>query len=219
MRGFRTVVASAAVAAAFLVATGAHAQWPDETGEPAPEPQAQPAPEPQPQPAFQPQGQLAPRGEVAGPRLAFQSRLVANVVGVFDPAVAILQPSVAVGARILDNSVFLGMGVGLFGIQDFFNAVTFQPTINVDLLRRGLAALYLVGWVPVGVLVERFGDERDTLTLFGANAGLGLRAQVHDNVAIGAEWGWGFGLLFWSGGNEFFHGSFGALMLEISFGL
>jgi hypothetical protein len=219
MRGFRTVVASVAVAAAFLVAPSAHAQWPDETGEPVPQPQPQPAPQPQAQPAPEPQAQPAPRGEASGPRLAFQSRLVASFVGVFEPAFTIIQPSVAVGARIMDDRVFLGMGVGLFGIQDFFNAVTLQPTINVDLLRRGLAALYLVGWVPIGVVVEKFGDERDTLTLLGANAGLGLRAQVHDNVAIGAEWGWGFGLLFWDGDNEFFHGSFGALMLEISFGL
>jgi hypothetical protein len=211
MRGFLSSVGYAAVAAFLLLASTAQAQWDDEVTEPAP-----PAPAAEPAPAA---GAPPASTEQRGLRLAFQSRLVANLLGTVEPVLSTWQPSVAMGVRAMDDRLFVGLGVGLFGFENDFNAVTFQPTINVDLLRRGLAALYLVGWVPVGVVVDRFMGERETMTLFGTNVGVGLRAQVHENVAIGSEWGWGFGLVFADGDNMFFHGAFGSLMLEVSFGL
>jgi hypothetical protein len=212
MRGYLPTLGLAAVWVALSMGSVAQAQW-DETVDDTPAPAAAQA--------------AVPADTSAGPRLAFQGRLIANMFGTFDVFVPSVQPSVAVGARFADNRVFAGVGLNVFGLQDEFHGVAVTPTITFDVLAREVAALYLVGWVPLGVIVFPGlgpGSDRDTTTLVGANLGLGARAQVHEALAIGAEWGWGFGVLLndeitFSGDNTFFHGAFGALMLEVSIGL
>jgi hypothetical protein len=183
-------------------------------------------------------------GGDGGVRLGIQLRLDAiNALDGFDSTRGVaaigrrlLVPLVAPGVRLLDDKLFIGLGLGLHGrafendagAEESQSGFGLSPLVTFDLLRDGFAALHLLAAInlasigesetctPMGVCT----DNNDGVTGIGLTLGAGVRGLIGAGLSLGAEFGWGF--LSSSADNDdslFVHGLFGALILEASIGL
>ncbi|MBK8168874.1 MAG: hypothetical protein IPK60_00855 [Sandaracinaceae bacterium] len=186
----------------------------------------------------------------AGLRLAIQGRLsVRNLaegsaLGGFGPVV----PFAAIGVRLVDQRLFLGLGLGFGGTSSTTcggmgcaadqttlsqSYVALSPVATFDVLREGFGALYLAGWFNFvsysQVQREETGEptvQSGGSTGVGLNLALGLRGQITPGVSLGTEWGWGF-LSYTNNNNtgdaddesNFGHGVFGTIVVEGSIGI
>jgi hypothetical protein len=146
-----------------------------------------------------------------------------------------LVPIVAPGFRLLNDRLYLGLGLGFAstrrteedGDERSRSVFSLSPMVNYDLLSDDLAALYLLGWLNFLSL----GDEEvcddnvcrrrdDGLFAWGLNLGVGVRGKITRGLGIGAEFGWGFLSTDENDGDErFFHGIFGAILFEATVGI
>jgi hypothetical protein len=158
-------------------------------------------------------------------RLGIQGRLTAINVSLSGDALGpgALMPFATPGIRFADNRLFLGVGFGLFGVQDSNSAISVSPLVTVDLYRDpAFAALYVAGAAHIAsyeeelVVGNRFG--------IGLSVALGIRGEIHESVGLGVEWGWGFVSLdgrtpSLEDVTVFAHAMSGSLVLEASVGL
>jgi hypothetical protein len=163
--------------------------------------------------------------EPSSVRLGIQGRLSAINVSLTDDTLGpgALLPFATPGVRFGDGRVFVGVGFGVFGVQDSNTGISVSPLVTVDLLRDpSFAALYVAGAVHIAsfeeelVVGDRFG--------FGLSVALGVRGEIHEAIGLGVEWGWGFVSL--SGTSPtledvsiFAHAMTGSIVLEASLGL
>lgn len=178
-------------------------------------------------------------GGGGGLRLALQFRLDAiDLVAAADPIQAGLGrnmvPLVTPGVRILDNKLFLGLGLGFaafsadnMGAETSRSGFSLSPLASYDLIDGSAGALALVGWfnyvslgstencAPNGMCMEQ-NDDRSGV---GLNLGVQIRGKLNESLAIGSEWGWGFLSTSQGGTDTFTHGIFGTLLFEGSVGL
>jgi hypothetical protein len=182
-----------------------------------------------------------------GTRLALQLRFDAlnmlnfaapNLQGLDAPTVGrrLLVPLVAPGVRLLDDRLFLGLGLGLSGAsQDNGNNMkqsrsgwSLTPAVTYDVLHEQIAALSLIGMLNLARLSESTAcnnnaciDTRNAVFGVGVSLGAGLRGLISQGLALGGEFGWGFLSLSQEGNGPgaFVHGLFGTLFLEASVGL
>lgn len=178
-------------------------------------------------------------------RINVQSALENGIVGTARPVV----PTATVGVRLLDQRLFLGLGLG-FGALSTSNCgnmgcdadkttrsqsyFSLSPLATFDLLREEFGALYLAGWFNFlsysAVHVEHTGDpavETGGGSGVGLNLALGLRGFITRGVSLGTEWGWGFVSATDDGDrtgdpddtSTFVHGIFGTVVVEGSIGL
>ncbi|MFW6067198.1 MAG: hypothetical protein ACOC97_02590 [Myxococcota bacterium] len=160
-----------------------------------------------------------------GVGIAFQGRLIVNF---FNFAGGLqLQPAIAPGLRLGDR-VFLGLGVYIFGIQNDVHGVAGTPTMTIDLAKHEWASFHVVGWVPVGTIIQEpeGGGDNVTAPFIGANVGLGVKGKISDGISIGVEWGWGFSFFFEADDTELFdrdtdfvHSAFGSVLFEAAIGM
>lgn len=187
----------------------------------------------------------------AGIRLAIQGRFV--LVSALDAAITggnrPVTPVATVGVRLMDQRLFLGLGLGFGGTsvstcgnagcdndkttrsQSYFSV---SPVATFDVLRERFGALYLAGWFNFlsysAVHLEHTGDasvETGGGSGIGLNLAVGLRGKITDGLSIGTEWGWGFVSASDEGNasgdpddtNTFAHGIFGSVVVEGSIGL
>lgn len=122
-------------------------------------------------------------------------------------------PAVTAGVRLLDQRLFVGVGIGWYGTR--FNDCTggggggcvdtrvrgyqLTPTVTYDVLVRGPARLYPIGMLSLGTLgrqsatVAGITQSASGDFWLGMNLGAGIRADFADGaLSIGSEWGWGF---------------------------
>jgi len=193
-------------------------------------------------------------------RLAIQARLdMLNMVGVTDAAVigsfggggtfaliGQMAPYVAPGVRLVDNRLFLGLGLGFTAFVDSEcmnpacdtetttsrSGWTLSPLVSFDLLQRDEGALYLLGWFNLAGIgdstvetVSPAGSmeftSNDGAFGVGLNIGAGLRGNISESLGLGAEFGYGF-LSFSDDEDDdstTFHALFGTIFLEASIGL
>lgn len=180
-----------------------------------------------------------------GVRIALQGRLDAlNMLNFTTPDVAnshvtidgwrLVVPMVTPGVRLLDTKLFLGLGLGLSGI-DVSNGNndasrggwSLSPLVSYDVLSDAVAALSLVGWFNLAHL----GDSstcnnnncvtmNNSITGVGLGLGAGLRGFISQGLALGGEFGWSFlSLPQDNGPDAFVHGLFGNIFLEASIGI
>jgi hypothetical protein len=180
-----------------------------------------------------------------GARIALQGRLDAlNMLNFSTPDVAnshvtidgwrLLVPMVTPGVRLLETKLFLGLGLGLSGV-DVSNGNTdssrsgwsLSPLATYDILSDQLGALSLLGWLNLGHL----GDSEtcnnnncvttnNSITGWGVGLGAGLRGFISQGLALGGEFGWSFLSLPQNNGPDaFVHGLFGNIFLEASVGI
>lgn len=154
-------------------------------------------------------------------------------------------PLVTAGVRLLDQRLFVGVGIGFYGMheRDCTGAVcsnqkvrgwNLTPTVSYDVLVRGPARLYPLGMFNLGRAGTTVNDPGGGTTVttdgdfwWGMNLGLGIRGEIADTMAIGTEWGWGFartsnslGTPAGSDSNAFFsHGAFGTIFFSARIGL
>jgi hypothetical protein len=181
-----------------------------------------------------------------GVRLGIQLRLDAlNALGPLDSTDSgvetigrrLLVPLVAPGVRLLDEKLFIGVGLSLHGWSSeepngdeaSRSGFGLNPLITFDVLRDGFAALHLLAALNIASLgeTETCGgpmnmcvDGNDDIFGVGLTLGAGVRGLISPGLSLGAEFGWGF--LSTSADNDdsvFVHGLFGALILEASVGL
>jgi len=182
-------------------------------------------------------------------RIGMQIRLDAmNVLGPFDTSGAptgrpsdgiarrLLVPLAAIGARLVDDRLFIGAGIGFHGWsteddpgnESSQSGFGLSPLAQFDVLRDDVAALSLGGALHIASLSESEdcnpdGDcmeQGDGGTGVGLSLGAGVRGLITPGLALGGDLGWGF--LSISGDNDnsaFVHGIYAALLLEATIGL
>ncbi len=142
-------------------------------------------------------------GGDSGWKIAMQGRLQTLTIFSGAPDFALI-PTVTPGVRLLEDRLFVGLGVEWGSISDGGpKGFGISPTMNFDLINKEYAALYGVGIVTLGTADSDFR--------FGANVGLGIRAKVHPAFSIGTEWGWGLHVIE---NGPFAQGVFGTLVFE-----
>lgn len=150
-----------------------------------------------------------------GIRLAMQARLDVLHVGGVSTLPNTTVPIVAPGVRLIDDLLFVGLGLEFFTVSDDGpKGFAISPVVTYDLLSEKWAALYVAGWINLGT--QNPEGPVGSHFLFGANAGVGMRAKVHQALAIGTEWGWAFNVV---DDGAFSQGIFGTVMLEVSYGI
>jgi hypothetical protein len=180
-----------------------------------------------------------------GVRLGVQARIDAlNMLNFTEPGVpgvglglaarSLFVPVVAPGVRLLDDKLFLGLGLGLSGVSVHNNGPSrsgwsLSPLVTYDLLADQYAAFYLAGWFNIAHLGSTTTcngagtciDQPDAATGWGLNIAAGVRGMISRGLALGGEFGWGF--LEVSNDNNpggvFAHGLFGNIFLEASVGI
>jgi hypothetical protein len=182
-------------------------------------------------------------------RIGMQIRLDAiNVLGPIDTSGAptgrpsdglarrLLVPLAAIGARLVDDRLFIGAGIGFYGWsteddpgnESSQSGFGLSPLAQYDVLRDDVAALSLGGALHIASLSESEdcnpdGDcmeQNDGGTGVGLSLGAGVRGLITPGLALGGDLGWGF--LSISGDNDssaFVHGIYAALLLEATIGL
>jgi len=147
-------------------------------------------------------------------------------------------PFMTAGVRLLDNNLFLGLGLG-FGsvktkveppagpeVETKRTAFMLAPVATYDLLKRGAIALYPLAMLKIGKVGG--GDnspapDSEGAFWWGLNLGIGLRANFTDNIAAMTEFGWGFERGSWEDNDTdhtvFGQGLFGTLGLALNIGL
>jgi hypothetical protein len=150
-------------------------------------------------------------------------------------AESLLVPIVTPGVRLIDDKLFLGLGLGLSGTSvsngpnNSRSGWSLSPLASYDLIADQFAAFYLVGWFNLAHQGETQScpgngnvcmiTAEDT-TGWGLNLGAGVRGMISRGLALGGEFGWGFlDLSVDNGPDIFFHGIFGNLFLEASVGI
>jgi hypothetical protein len=179
-------------------------------------------------------------------RLALQLRLDAiNTLAVAEPTgVAgagfadlgrhLLVPIATPGVRILDDALFLGLGLGFAGVSsedgpnsESRSGFSLSPLVSYDILADDSAALSLLGWLDLANLGETercnaggCNDVNDDAFGWGLSLGAGLRGFLTKSLSIGGEFGWGFLSVGYDAGPDVFvHGVFGNLFFEASLDL
>ncbi len=138
-----------------------------------------------------------------GWKLAMQGRLQTLAIFSGAPAFALI-PTVTPGARLMDDKLFVGLGLEWGSVSDGGpRGFALSPTATYDFLDREYAALYGLGIVNLGTANSAFR--------FGANIGAGIRAKVHPAFSIGTEWGWALQVIE---SGPFAQGVFGTLVFE-----
>lgn len=180
-------------------------------------------------------------------RLAMQGRIdAANIVQASRPDAggpsaalgqALMVPVVTPGVRLLDGSLFVGLGLGFAGKSSDGNGpgdndlsqggFSLVPTATFDLVSNEDAALSLGGTLTLASLSETESCDaggcmklNDDAFAVGFSMLAGIRGKLTKSVSIGTEFGWG--LLSISTDNDesrFVHGLLGMLVLEASIGL
>ena len=153
-------------------------------------------------------------GGSSGWRLALQGRVdVFRINSVVADIEDITVPIVTPGARLLDNELFLGLGLEFSTTSDGGSkSFALSPLVNYDFLDSEHAALYGLGWLSLGTRK----DGGDGNFFFGMNFGLGVRAKILESLAVGTEWGWAFQIIE---DGPFIQGIFGTIMVEASLGM
>jgi len=147
-------------------------------------------------------------------------------------------PFMTAGVRLLDDNLFLGVGLGFASVKTKVEppagpetetkrtAFMLAPVVTYDLLRRGMIALYPLGMLKIGKVGggdNSPGADSEGAFWWGLNLGLGLRANLTDNIAAMTEFGWGFERGTWEDNNTdhtvFGQGLFGTLGLALNIGL
>ncbi len=152
-------------------------------------------------------------------RLAMQGRVdVANLLELSpNSPFGLTIPIVTPGVRLLDNKLFVGLGLDFSTVADdgakFFGL---SPMVSFDLLSRPEGALYATGWVNLGSI--EFAGSDDSSFFGGMNLGLGIRAFLSPALSIGTEWGWSF-VDAEDDAFSFRQGVFGNVMFEASIGI
>lgn len=149
------------------------------------------------------------------------------------PGSAEAMPLVTAGVRILDQRLLLGLGFGFAGFSDDPDGdnnetsrfgMTLTPTVTYDLIVGRNSALSLGGMLNLAFLGETENENgvqsNDDAFGLGFAALLGLRSKLLDELAIGAELGWGMMKVSEDDGDESFeHGVLGVLLFEMSMDL
>lgn len=155
----------------------------------------------------------------------------------FEPPAFI--PLVTAGVRILDQRLFLGVGIGFYGARETdcdggapctdlrIRGFNITPTVSYDVLVRGAARLYPVGMLNLARVgtISGSGPTFEGDFWWGLNLGLGIRGEINDTIGIGTEWGWGFartsnGLGAAGETNKVMgHGAFGTIFFSAKIGL
>lgn len=149
----------------------------------------------------------------------------------------LLVPLAAPGVRLLDNKLFLGLGLGFYGYStenddedgESRSGFSLSPLAQFDVLREGSAALSIGGALHVASMSERevcvngmCSDADDGASGVGLSLGAGLRGNILPGLALGGDFGWGFVSLSYDNMNDnsvFIHGIYAAIMLEASVGI
>lgn len=186
-------------------------------------------------------------GDDDGIRVGVQARLDAlNSLDFSAPDVAdvneatlagrhLLVPLITPGVRLLDGTLFLGLGLGLAGASLDTGAMStsrsgfsLTPMGHYDLLVQGPVSLSLGGWLNFAHLGETencnaadvCGTANDDVTGWGLSLAGGLHAWLMPGLSLGSEFGWGFLSLSNDAGTDLFvHGLFGTIQLEVSIGI
>jgi hypothetical protein len=181
--------------------------------------------------------------------LALQLRLDAiNTIAVADPNGVmgagfadpsftgrhLLVPIATPGVRILDDALFLGLGLGFTGHsfdngpnEESRSGFSLSPLASYDVLSNDSAALSLLGWLNLASLGETETcnaggcvETNDDAFGWGVSLAAGLRGFLTESLAIGGEFGWGFLSVGYDAGPDVFvHGVFGNLFFEASLDL
>jgi hypothetical protein len=169
-------------------------------------------------------------------RIDAMNLLARSPLGFVEPDLGgVLVPIVAPGFRLLNERLYLGLGLGFASIRETEDdhdersrsAFSLDPMVNYDLLSDDLAALYVLGWLNfLSVSDEEVCDRNscrtrdDGLFGWGLNLGIGVRGKLTRGVGIGAEIGWGFLSTDDDDDDDtFFHGIFGAIVFEATVGI
>jgi hypothetical protein len=154
--------------------------------------------------------------------------------GFADTGRHLLVPIATPGVRILDDALFLGLGLGFTGVsfdngpnEESRSGFSLSPLVGFDVLSDDSAALSLLGWLDLASLGETeqcnaggCADVNDDAFGLGVSLGAGLRGFLTKNLAIGGEFGWGFLSVGYDAGPDVFvHGVFGNLFFEASLDL
>lgn len=197
-------------------------------------------------------GRKGRRGKSASPtsgsddiRLAIQARITAvNAVGaqqaigsIGDSLSSAFVPIVAPGVRLLDQRLFLGLGLGFSGFtadapgdaETSRSAFSVAPTVSYDVLSEDWGALSLGGWFTISSLgdFETCNDtgcvtDNNGQLALGLNLLAGIRGRLAPGLSIGGEFGWGFIDASGDAADDagfFVHGLLGMLVFEASVGL
>jgi hypothetical protein len=146
----------------------------------------------------------------------------------------LLVPIATPGVRILDDALFLGLGLGFVGVssddgpnEESRSGFSLSPLASYDILADDSAALSLLGWLNLASLGETeqcnaggCNEVNDDAFGWGVSLGAGLRGFLTESLAIGGEFGWGFLSVGYDAGPDVFvHGVFGNLFFEASLDL
>lgn len=143
-------------------------------------------------------------GGSSGLALEFQGRYsLLSEVSFFNDTPRLLPP-VAIGLRLLDGRLYVGLGLvfdstrvkvcpamGDCDTNADGNLFGVAPVVTYDILSRGAAHLYPMASLTFARNEVVTAGPNDDFA-WGMNLGLGLRGDIGDAVSIGSEWGWGF---------------------------
>jgi len=178
-------------------------------------------------------------------RIGLQGRLDAiNTLAVASPNVGdldtpgigrrLLVPIMTPGVRLVNDKLFLGLGLGLAGASVDTGATetsrsgfSLTPLASYDLLVDSVAALSLAGWLNFGHLGETevcggggCVSANDDTTGWGLSVAANVRGFISRGLALGGEFGWGFlDIATDDGPDAFGHAVFGNIFIEASVGL
>lgn len=143
-------------------------------------------------------------------------------------------PIVTPGVRLLDQRLYVGLGLGFNGYnvdvgadaEQSRSAFSLAPMAMFDVLADDWGALSLGGWLTLSSVgdTETCDDDGcvtvdDSTFGWGLNLMAGLRGQLTPSLALGGELGWGFLDLSSDGDDDFFHGVLGLLVIEATLGI
>ena len=178
-----------------------------------------------------------------GIRLGLQARLDAmNVLDVADDSIggvdvdsrSLFVPIVTPGVRLLEDRLFLGLGLGFQGAsveqgngdETSRSGLSLSPLVAYDVLGDDAAALSLLGWLNYAALGETeecdpdCSTQNNDATGIGLNFAAGVRGKLSPGLAIGAEFGWGFMSISQDSGDDIFvHGILGTILFEATIGI
>ena len=181
-------------------------------------------------------------------RIGLQIRLDAlNVLGPVEATPGTVQaigrrllvPLAAPGVRLIDNKLFLGLGLGFYGYStedddnngESRSGFGLSPLATFDVLRDGVAALSIGGALHIASMSERevcgpgpggCMDADDGASAIGLSLGAGLRGDILPGLALGGDFGWGFLSVSYDNNNDdtlFIHGIYAAILLEATIGV
>lgn len=145
-------------------------------------------------------------------------------------------PIVTPGVRLLEERLYLGLGLGFSGYnvdvgadaEQTRSAFSLAPMAMFDVLADDWGALSLGGWLSLSSLGDTETCDADSCVTdndgafgWGLNLMAGLRGQLTPAIAVGGEFGWGFISVSGDGDNDddFVHGLLGLLLIEATLGL